>query len=552
MEALNQPRDLLERRWDAIVIGAGMAGATLGHALARAGLKVLFCELGRSLYRTQDGHRGEYAEATFGRPEVPGPDHRDLLLAAGRYPNEIADLSRPKARRLIPFLGAGSGGSSALYGGALERFYPSDFEPRAQHPEAGESTLPETWPISYDELAPYYRAAEQLYRVRGTVDPLRAGDDVPALLEPPSMTAASRELFDEFSDQGLHPYRLPQACEFVEGCEGCQGFLCPRECKNDSGRICLRPALEEHGAGLLDECEVFGFDVNASRVTGVLCRHQGREMTLTTEIVVLAAGALDSPRLLMRSASSDWPDGLANRSGLVGRNLMRHFIDLYAIRTAEQDDLPGNHKEVALNDFYASREIKLGTVQSFGSLPPSSILFAELRRDVSEGSLGWLAPLMALGAPVVLPVLKSLSRGVMLATVMEDLPYEDNRVLPTAGAERLALSYRISEHEQRRIERFRRRLAEVLRPFRFRLIKQAESNSRLAHACGTCRFGDDPENSVLDRWNRAHGVDNLYVVDASFFPSSGGTNPALTIAANALRVADHIIDGSPVRGSTDE
>ena len=138
--------------------------------------------------------------------------------------------------------------------------------------------------------------------------------------------------------------------------------------------------------------------------------------------------------------------------------------------------------------------------------------------------------------------LAGLGRRVVLASIMEDLPFEDNAVLPGEGSDRVAIRYRIHDRERRRIELFRKRLAGVLKPLSFRVVKQAENNQRIAHACGTCRFGDDPKDSVLDRWNRAHQVRNLYVVDSSFFPSSGGTNPALTIAANALRVADHLLD----------
>jgi choline dehydrogenase-like flavoprotein len=128
---------------------------------------------------------------------------------------------------------------------------------------------------------------------------------------------------------------------------------------------------------------------------------------------------------------------------------------------------------------------------------------------------------------------------------MEDLPYEENRVQlperPETGGPRVSIAYRVSQQDRRRIRTFRARIREILKPYRFLLIKQAENNKRLAHVCGTCRSGRDPGSSVLDPYNRAHGLENLYVVDSSFFPSSGGTNPGLTITANALRVADHLI-----------
>lgn len=529
-----------ERRWDVIVVGAGMAGATIGYALARGGLRVLFCELGRSHLTRSDAATGNFVESLFDPPGVPGPEHRELLARAGRYFGEMADVTASKVRRHIPFIGAGTGGSSALYGGALERFFSADFEPCAQHPDVADSHLPERWPITYGELVPYYERAERLYRIRGGGDPLRSPEDRCGFPDPPEISAAGKELFEHFESKGLHPYRLPQACEFVEGCEGCQGFLCPNDCKNDSSRICLKPALESHGAVLIDECEVIRLSANNDSVNGVVCMVSGREVTLTAELVVLAAGALETPRLLLMSRSSRWPDGLANGCGCVGRYLMRHYVDLYPVQTRERQDLPGNQKELAFNDFYAADE-KLGTVQSFGALPPTDVVLAELRHDFRESGWGWLAPTFSFAKPFIRPTLAGLRRRVTLASIMEDLPFKDNRVVPGDGTARFSVRYRISEEEQERIDRFRRRLASVLEPYRFMTIKQAENNQRIAHACGTCRFGDDPRTSVLDRWNRSHEVHNLYVVDGSFFPSSGGTNPALTIAANALRVADHLL-----------
>jgi choline dehydrogenase-like flavoprotein len=133
---------------------------------------------------------------------------------------------------------------------------------------------------------------------------------------------------------------------------------------------------------------------------------------------------------------------------------------------------------------------------------------------------------------------------MILAATLEDFPYADNRVEPArtdAQGARLAIEYRVRDADRARIAAFRKKMGEVLSGYSFKLIKQAENNQRIAHVCGTCRFGDDPATSVLDRNNRAHGLANLYVVDSSFFPSSGGTNPSLTIAANALRVADHLL-----------
>ena len=200
-------------------------------------------------------------------------------------------------------------------------------------------------------------------------------------------------------------------------------------------------------------------------------------------------------------------------------------------------------KGFAFNDFYVTPQAKLGSVQAFGRLPPVPMLMDSMRQDLQNGPLPFLGRLLPLGSPFVRPVLeKVVGRTVTLATIVEDLPYADNRVLPAKdGASSdtdIRLAYRIREHDRKRIGLMRRLMADVLSSRRWRLVKQAHNNQRIAHVCGTCRFGTDPETSVLDRDNRAHDLENLYIADASFFPSSGGTNPSLTIAANALRIAE--------------
>lgn len=525
--------DVTNRRWDVIVVGTGVGGATLGYALAKSGKRVLFCEKGRShLEADSAALRGAFAETLFPRPEAPSPAHRAILSRAGRYCDEIVDRSNAKARRFIPFVGSGTGGSSGLYGMAMERFLPIDFAPRRSYPDEPDAALPDHWPISYAELEPYYKAAEDLYGVRGPTErPL------------PGLSPSSTALFRFFEAKGLHPYRLPMACDFAPGCECCQGYLCGKSCKNDSARICLAPALTQHGARLLAECEVLQLEASPHEITGIACRWRGGSLRLQADVVVLAAGALETPCILLRSASPTWPQGVANESGMVGRNLMRHYVDLYALATAKDGAPSAGHKELGLSDFQFSEGMKLGTVQSFGALPPESVLAASIVDDARHAGLRLASGLLRPLQPLLAGTLRRILAGrTILASVAEDLPYADNRVEPvgdadSAGGARIEMHYRIRPRGHARIRRFRHLMKDALRPLRYLLLKQAENNQRLAHACGTCRFGIDPRQSVLDRNNRAHGIRNLYVVDSSFFPSSAGTNPSLTIAANALRVA---------------
>jgi choline dehydrogenase-like flavoprotein len=252
---------------------------------------------------------------------------------------------------------------------------------------------------------------------------------------------------------------------------------------------------------------------------------------------VLAAGALATPVLLLNSRSGDWPRGLANGSDWVGRNLMRHLVDLMEVWPQYDSKITDQNKEIGLNDFYFWEGQKYGAVQSLGSVPDM---------DYFTNHPGWPLKVMRLMSPAVRPIFnRFLSGGLVLASIMEDLPYLDNRVLPSDtpsldGHPRLRIQYRMHASEIERRAAFLRQLKQVFEPFRKITLAAATSNENLGHACGTCRFGTDPKRSVLNPQNRAHEVDNLYVVDASFFPSSTGINPSLTIAANALRVASHV------------
>jgi choline dehydrogenase-like flavoprotein len=423
---------------------------------------------------------------------------------------------------------------------AMERFHPADLSPRRNHPDATATTLPNSWPIDYEDLLPYYTAAEQLYRVKGTIDPLRIQETSGLLGPPPTpLHPANQELYDFFLAKGLHPYRLPMACEYLPDCQDCQGYLCARACKNDSTRICLEPAVRQYGARLLDQCDIIKLEATGDRVSGVICNWRGSLHTLRAKTVILAAGALQTPRILLNSISDAWPQGLANDSGLVGRNLMRHCIDLYAIFPRARDQLGGNLKQLGFNDLYQPPDQHLGTVQSFGRLPPAAVMVEQLEQELREGPWPTAARLFKPLKGLLRPALGGLfSRSIILATILEDMPCRDNRVMP--GDRGLILNYRLHPYDRSRIRHFRQTMRGILKPYRHLLLKQAENNQRIAHACGTCRFGTDPRESVLAPTNRAHALANLYVVDSSFFPSSGATNPSLTIAANALRVADHL------------
>jgi choline dehydrogenase-like flavoprotein len=526
----HEPENPEGTAWDVVVIGAGMGGGTAGYALARLGRRVLFLEKGRFLQRDASAERHDLASVDN------APDAR---LRRGRWPLPIRGVTSFGEVEFFAPLGCGSGGSSVLYAAALERLFPCDFRPRANHPEVADSTVPEAWPISYEELEPYYREAEDLYRVRGTSDPLRP-EPVRTLRDPPPLSARDEQLYDLFLRAGLHPYRVHVGCEFVEGCDGCGGVPCLRNCKNDAARVGILPALEKFGAKLLAGCEVSSLEADAVRVQHVRCEWNGRQLSIPAKVVILAAGALRSPIVLLDSTSVHWPQGLANRSGLVGRNLMLHSSDFIAVRPDQGGSTVGPPKALALNDFYFSDGRKLGTLQSVGLPVRAGVVLGYLRSEADRDPSWWRRLTRPFLRAVAYAAAYYFRNASVFSSIVEDLPYYDNRVLPDPAATNgMRFEYRYPPELRERNLLFRRRLREALGKRRI-VVLSGENNLNYGHACGTCRFGAEPASSVLDSSNRAHDVDNLYVVDASFFPSSGGTNPSLTIAANALRVAEII------------
>jgi choline dehydrogenase-like flavoprotein len=524
------PESLEPGAWDALVVGTGMGGATAGHALAQKGWRVLFVERGHFLFGDFDRGTGQIPDGADEAPEA--------RLDRAQWPLPIEGTTSFGPLEFFAPLGCGTGGSTSLYAAQLERLHPRDFRPRANHPQARDTTLPEAWPISYDEIVPFYRKAEALFGVTGTPDPLNP-DPEAALREPPPLSPRDQDLFDSFRELGLHPYRAHAGLAFLPGCDGCPGVMCPRDCKSDAGRVCLMPALEKHGARILSDCQVLGLEADASRVTGVRCRWQGREIRLSARIVVLAAGALATPSLLLGSRSPTWPDGLANRSGCVGRNLMFHASDFIAVRARQRLSGVGPRKALSLNDFYVHNGAKLGTFQSVGiSVDPGYVLY--YLRTVFQKAPKWQRALIGPFLPIVARVAALYFDGAaVFASIIEDLPYWENRVVPDPAAKNgLRFDYRYPGELRERTSQSRRALSESLKRRHRTMLLSGENNLNFGHTCGTCRFGDDPATSALDRNNRAHDVSNLYVVDASFFPSSGGTNPSLTIAANALRAAE--------------
>ena len=532
------PQDAEGHLWDVIIVGTGAGGSTAGFNLARLGRSVLFVERGKLLH---------YDPAVVRGVPFYWRDHPETALNHGWWPRPIYRRGEEGGASLPtrPPIGSGAGGSTAQFGAVMDRFRPEDFTPRRFFPDITDASLPEAWPISYDEMAPFYERAESLFRVRGTQDPLASTGS--SLLEPSPASDRELAVFAALQGAGLNPYRIHSASEGVPGCAGCPGMLCPRACRNDAARICLYPALERYGAKILPNCRAIRLEEKGGAVRQVICESNGRRIALRARAFILAASAFLTPVLLQRSANERFPDGLANSSGLVGRNLMLHASNhLFARlkRTAPALGFTMNHG-LSFNDFYVDGGTKLGNIHAHPRATRDELMRFLVQTYLQSGSSGsrkWVAYLPGSLLRMITSAGKFLCRSwTVFAAIVEDLPYPGNYVAAKAGSEEdIEYIYRYPDELRHRARLMCDRFRGAVEPFFDVRYLQPTGALNGSHVCGTCRFGDDPHTSVLDRDNRAHDLDNLYVLDASFFPSSGGINPSLTIVANSLRATDKI------------
>jgi choline dehydrogenase-like flavoprotein len=523
------PQDAEGHFWDVIVVGTGAGGSTAGFNLARLGRSVLFIERGKLLHHDPSVVRGVPFSWT---------GDSETALNHGWWPRPV--YHREEEGGLVvptgPPIGSGAGGSTARFDAVMDRFCPQDFTPRRFFPEMPDASLPEAWPVSYEEMVPFYERAESLYRVRGTQDPL--GSTLASLLDPPPASDRERAVFDALKGAGLNPYRIHSAIERVPGCLGCPGMLCPRACRNDAARICLYPALDRYGAKILANCRAIRFEERGRVVERVICERNRRRIALRARIFILAANAFLTPALLQRSANDRFPNGLANSSGLVGRNLMMHacghlFVGLK--RTSQASSFKLNHG-LSLNDFYVYNGTKLGNIHAHPIVTRDELttFLAQYYRGLNHLPGRLLSMIASMGT--------FLRRSwTVFAAIVEDLPYPGNYVAAKAGSEEdIVYTYRYPDELRRRARMMCDAFRSTVEPLFDVRPLQPMGALNGSHVCGTCRFGDDSQISVLDRDNRAHDLDNLYVLDGSFFPSSGGINPSLTIVANSLRATGKI------------
>ena len=508
----------MSERYDVIVIGTGAGGGTLAHRLASTGKRILLLERGDFLPREK---------ANWDPGEVFGE---------GRYKTDESWLDGD-GKAFHPGTHYYVGGNTKVYGAALFRMREADFGEVRHH-----GGISPAWPISYADLAPYYDEAERLYHVHGQrgADPTEPPSDTPYPWPAVRHEPRIQELFHDLEAQGHHPFPLPLGLILDENdpprsrcikCDTCDGFPCLVDAKADAHVVCVMPALEHENVEIRTGCRVDRLETSPSgrEVTAVHSVHQGRPEVYRGDIVVVSCGAINSAALLLRSACDAHPRGLANRSDVVGRHYMAHQNSaLVALSTRRNPTR--FQKTLGLNDFYFGTDdwrYPLGHIQMLGKS------HAAMFRDD--------APRLTPG-----PVLGQMAKHALdFWLTSEDLPDPENRVtLERDGTIRLTYRANNTEGHVRLVAKLKEMLNRIgprhwLIPCTAYLGKKIPI-AGVAHQNGTIRFGTDPETSALDVHCRAHEVDNLYVVDASFFVSSSAVNPGLTIIANALRVGDHL------------
>jgi choline dehydrogenase-like flavoprotein len=512
--------------FDIIVIGTGAGGGTIAHTLAPSGKRILLLE------------RGDYLTKELGNWNAGD------VFVDGKYisPDTWYDGDGTPFQPQIHYF---VGGATKMYGSALYRLRPEDFG-ELKHVDG----ISPAWPVSYDEFEPWYTKAEWLYQVHGShgEDPTEGKSSRqypwPAVSHAPRI----QQISDSLGQAGYHPFHAPCGILLDEKdrpsstcirCAWCDGYPCMVHAKADAEDIAVRPILDMPNVTLLRNAEVKRLETDPSgrTVTRVVVDRggNGMEETYQADIVVLAAGAANTAKILLRSASDAHPAGLANGSDQVGRNYMFHNSKAVAA-FGEQDNDTVYQKTLAINDFYLpdiGREWPLGNIQMLGKSNGGAM-------KGEEPHLTKLVPHWSLD--------EAAHHSVDFWLTTEDLPKPDNRVTVDNDGN-VHLDYADSNDSEAAglYEEFRKILNHIGLAKHHVLHKNFYMSMNVpiagvAHQAGTARFGNDPATSVLDVNCKAHQLDNLYVADTSFFPSIGAVNPALTAIANAIRVGEHIAD----------
>lgn len=505
-----------DQHYDVIIVGTGAGGGTLAQKLAPTGKRILLLERGDRMALDQQN-----------RADVD-------VFQKGRYrsPEQWYD---EEGEPFSPQMNYAVGGNTKIYNAALMRMREEDFEAVTYQ----DGVTPE-WPLKYSDFEPYYTEAEHLYQVHGTqkddpTEPKHSQDYPKPAVSHPKVIAPYVSLMKE---QGLNPTSLPLSLTERED-----------DPTGDAEVFGVDAAVKHDNVVLRTGAKVVALHTNPSgtEIKGVQTEVGEATFLFSADIVVLACGAVNSAALLLDSANEKHPDGLANGSGMVGRNLMKHLMTVIVERADKEND--GTFApSVSVNDFYwgdrdySSYDFPMGHIENSGGLF-QDILFAEsppllsvLARFLPDAGLTKLAK-------------QSIGWWAQTGT----LPDPNNRVywqtLSRYGRPKKKLRYEFTPNNLEAHDRLVYRWMSVLKDMENtgRGLRQSTVYPRsetpvevTGYQCGTAKMGMNAETSVLDVNCRTHEIDNLYVVDSSFFPSCASVGPALTVMANALRVGEHI------------
>ncbi len=514
----------MEKHFDLIIIGTGAGGGTLARHMAASGKKILLLERGGWLKREAENWS---AESVF---------VENRYISKDTWYDQKGKPFQPQVHYFV-------GGATKLYGASLFRLRKEDFGELKHH-----DGISPAWPISYEEMEPYYTKAEQLYQVHGKrgvdpTEPKASGDyPFPAVSHEPRI----QQICDDLQKAGYHPFSAPCAIMLNEKdmansrcvrCKTCDGFPCLVQAKADAEMIGVLPSLEQPNVTLLTGAHVIKLNTtpDGKTVNEVVAQLEGKTETFQGDIVVVSCGAANSAKLLLASANDKHPNGLANGSDQVGRNYTFHNSQAVLALSLEPNHTQFQ-KTLAMNDFYFGMEgfeFPMGNIQMIGK---SQGQMFKGEKPIETA----LAPLKMLD--------EIADHAVDFWLSTEDLPDPNNRV--TLGKDgNICLSYTPNNQvpKQKLYEKLKSMLSHLgMHPDHLiphnAYLKTDIPVAGVAHQSGTCRFGKDPKTSALDINCKAHELDNLYVVDTSFFPSIGAVNPSLTAMANALRVGDHLLE----------
>jgi choline dehydrogenase-like flavoprotein len=501
----------MSTHYDYIIVGSGAGGGTMAYCLAQAGKHVLLIERGGFLPREKENW-----------------DPHSVFVA-NRYTTTEMWKDR-EGNEFRPGTHYYVGGNTKFYGAALLRLREQDFD-EVIH-AGGKSPA---WPIKYPDMQPYYLLAETLYSVHGLrgADPTEPPEENPYPCPPVSQEPLMAEFFAKLKEMGLHPFPLPEGIRLNEEhpeksecirCDTCDGYPCLVNAKANAHTTCVMPALERYpNLELKTECKVERLVQEGSRIVAV----EADGERFTADNFIVSCGAINSAALLLRS-------GVANSSDMVGRHYMCHNNSAIVAITTKKNNVHFQ-KTIGINDFYHASdewEYPMGHIQLLG----------KVKRAMLEGDAPMLTPGLALD------YMADHAVGWWITT--EDLPDPNNRVqVDKTGQIQLEYNATNAEAHERLLEQLKKILKVLdcdvhIFPNSVYLAKKVPL-AGVAHQVGTCRMGTDPKESVVDTNCKAHDLDNLYIVDGSFFPSSSSVNPGLTIMANALRVAHHLTGEMP-------